>query len=176
MIPHIDNRSYSISAELEIPETGAEGVLVAEADLMGGFSLYVQDGKVHHTYSLMGVDVRTLTSSEKVPTGKVEVKYEFTADKPGMKGTGGRGRLFINGKQVGETKLPHTVPVRFSSYSGMDIGKDNGEVVSPTYGNKAPFAFTGKIGKVVFELAPGGMGARERRELLQDRILEAMRN
>jgi arylsulfatase len=176
MIPQIYNRSYSISAELDIPATGAEGVIVAEADLMGGFSLYVQGGKLHHTYSLMGVAVQTLTSSEKLPTGKVEVKYEFTADKPGTKGTGGRGRLFIGGKQAAENKMAHSVPVRFSSYAGMDIGKDNGEVVSPTYRDRAPFAFTGKIGKVVFDIAPGGMGALERRKAIQERILEAMRN
>jgi arylsulfatase len=176
MIPQIYNRSFSITAELDIPATGAEGVIVAEADTMGGFSLYIQDGKLHYTYSLMGVLVPTLTSSEKVPTGKVELKYEFAADKPGKRGTGGRGKLFINGKEVGENKLPASVAFRFTAYAGMDIGKDNGEVVSPTYKAKAPFAFTGKINKVVFELAPGGMGAIERKKALQERILEAMRN
>src|SRR5262249_48454348 len=144
MIPHIYNRSYTIAAELEIPPAGAEGVVVAEADIMGGFALYLQDGKLHYTYSLMGVRVDTLTSTEPVPAGKVEVKYEFTADKPGQPGSGGRGRFFFNGKPVGENRLPNTVPLRFSSYSGLDIGKDNGEVVSPTYRAKAPFAFTGK--------------------------------
>ena len=178
MIPHIYNRSYAISAELDIPEAGAEGVIVAEADIMGGFSLYIQDGKLHYTYSMMGVKVTTLTSKDKLPTGKVDVRYEFTADKAGTPGTGGIGKLFVNGKQVAENKLEHTVFARFSSYSGMDIGKDNGEVVSPTYKAKAPFSFTGKIGKVVFDLAPQGekQGALERRRILQERLVEAMRN
>ena len=69
-----------------------------------------------------------------------------------------------------------TVPVRFSSYAGMDIGKDNGDVVSPTYKAKAPFAFTGKIGKVVFDLAPGQISAPERQRLLEKRLIRAMGN
>src|SRR5262249_41159254 len=176
MIPHIYGRSFTIAADLEIPDKGAEGVLVAEADQLGGVSPYVQDGKLHFTYSLMGVQVTTLTSSEKIPAGKVRVLYEFKADAPGKPGTGGRGRLHINGKPVGENKLEHTVGFRFSAYGGMDIGKDNGEVVSPTYKAKAPFAFTGKIGKVVFDLRPEGLGAIDRRREIQDRIIQAMRN
>ena len=176
MIPQIYNRSFTITADLELPKDGAEGVIVAEADAMGGFSLYIQDGKLHYTYGLVGIRLDTLTSSEKVPTGKVTVRYEFTAEKPGKPGTGGKGQLFINDKPVGENTLQHTIPLRFSSYSGMDIGKDNGDVVSPTYKAKAPFAFTGKIGKVVFDLAPPKRGALEQRRIQQERLLRAMRN
>jgi hypothetical protein len=176
MVPHIYNRSHTITADLDIPRGGAEGVIVAEADLMGGFALYVQDGKLHYTYSMMGAEVTTLTAEDKLPAGKVKVRYEFTADAPGKMGTGGRSKLLVNGKQVAENKLEHGVPVRFSSYAGMDIGKDNGDVVSPTYKVKAPFAFTGKIGKVVFDLAPPKQGALERRRIQQERLLRAMRN
>jgi arylsulfatase len=69
-------------------------------------------------------------------------------------GTGGRGRLLVNGRPAGENRIEHTVPLRFTSYAGMDIGEDNGDVVSPTYAGRSPFPFTGKIGKVVFDLAP----------------------
>jgi arylsulfatase len=176
MIPSIYNRSYTISADLDIPKDGAEGVIVAEADTMGGFSLYVQDGKLHYTYSMMGVQVTTLTSPDKLPTGKVDVRYEFTADKPGRPATGGSGKLFVNGKEVAENRLENTVFFRFSSYAGMDIGRDSGEVVSLTYKAKAPFAFTGKIGKVVFDLAPLEQRAVERRRILQERLVRAMSN
>lgn len=176
MIPYIYNRTFAITAELEVPKAGAEGVIVAEADAMGGFSLYVRNGKLHYTYSAVGLRVDTLTSSEPVPAGKVTVRYEFVADKPGRLGTGGKGKLFINGKPVGENTLPGTVPARFSSYSGMDIGKDNGDVVSEAYKAKAPFAFTGKIGKVVFDLAPGERGALDHRRFLQERFIRAVRN
>jgi arylsulfatase len=176
MIPHVYNRSFTITADLEIPKGGAEGVIVAEADAMGGFSLYLQNGKLHYTYSLVGLRVDTLGSTENVPAGKVTVKYEFTADQPGKMGTGGKGRLFIDGRAVGENKMPNTVPARFSSYSGFDVGKDNGDVVSESYKAKAPFAFTGKIGKVVFDLAPGEKGSLEHRRILEQRFIRAMRN
>jgi hypothetical protein len=104
------------------------------------------------------------------------VRYEFIADTPGKMGTGGTGKLFVNGKRAAENQLAHSVAFRFSGYAGMDIGKDNGDVVSPTYKAKAPFAFTGKIGKVVFDLAPGEKGALEQRRILQERQIRAMRN
>ena len=152
MIPHLYNRSFTISADLDIPSAGAEGVIVAESDVMGGFSLYVQDSRPRYTYSFLGVKLETLTATEDLPTGKVRLLYEFTADEPGKPATGGRGRLFVNDKQVGENHLERTVPLRFTTYAGMDIGKDNGEPVSPTYRARSPFAFTGKIEEVVFDL------------------------
>jgi arylsulfatase len=154
MIPPIYNRSFAIAADLDIPAGGAEGVIVAEGDFMGGYALYVQGGKLHYTYSFLGLKIDTLSSSEPIPTGKVNVRYEFTADRPGTPATAGRGRLFVNGEPAGENRLANTVPLRFSSYAGMDIGKDNGDPVSPSYRAKSPFRFTGKIGKVVFDLAP----------------------
>ena len=154
MIPPVYNRSFTITADLEVPDGGAEGVIVAESDVMGGFALYVQGRKLRYTYSFLGVKVDTQTATEELPAGKVQVRYEFTADKPGKPATGGRSRLLVGGKPASDVRLEHTVPLRFSSYAGMDIGKDNGEPVSPSYRDKSPFAFTGKIEKVVFELDP----------------------
>jgi arylsulfatase len=154
MTPPIYNRSFTITADLEVPAGGAEGVIVANGDFLGGFSLYVQGGKLHYTYSFLGLKADTLTSSQPLPIGKVAVRYEFTADTPGKLGTGGQGRLFINGKPVGGNRLEHSVPLRFSSYAGMDIGRDNGDPVSPSYPAQSPFPFTGGIGKVVFDVAP----------------------
>jgi arylsulfatase len=154
MTPQTYNRSFTIASDLEIPAGGAEGVIVANGDFLGGFSLYVQGDKLHYTYSFLGLKVDTLTSSEPLPSGKVAVRYEFTAERPGTMGTGGRGRLFINGQPVGEHRLEHCVPLRFSSYAAMDIGKDNGDPVSRTYAARSPFPFTGRIGKVVFDVVP----------------------
>ena len=175
----VTDRTRRVAAVLADQGIGRRGSL---ADCEGWESphdhvgLYLQNGKLHHTYSLVGLEVTTLTSTEAVPAGKVQVKYEFTAENPGKMGTGGKGRLFIDGKAVGENKLAATVPARFTSYSGFDIGKDNGDVVSESYKDKAPFAFTGKIEKVVFDLAPAGVGARERRRLLEERFADAVRN
>ena len=141
------------TADLVIPEGGAEGVIVAEADHLGGFSLYVEDGKLTHTYSMMGVFVFKQVAEESLPTGEVRVKMVFDADaaKPA---TGGEVTLFINDRPVGKGRMDHTVPIRFSGYSGMDIGRDNGGVVDLSYEDKKPFAFTGTIKKVVFDLKP----------------------
>jgi hypothetical protein len=77
MIPNIYNHSYSISADLEVPPAGAEGVIVAEADHLGGFSLFIQDGHLRHTYSLMGVQVFRQVADVPLPTGAVNVRLEF---------------------------------------------------------------------------------------------------
>ena len=117
MIPRIYNHSYTISADLVIPPGGAEGVIVAEADHLGGFSLFVDGGKLTHTYSMMGVFVFRQQAEESLPEGEVTVRMEFAADaaKPA---TGGEVTLFIDDRPVGKGRMDHTVPIRFSGYCG----------------------------------------------------------
>jgi arylsulfatase len=154
MVPRVYGRSYAIEAELNIPETGAEGVIVANADFIGGFALWAGgDGLLRHTYSFLGVETYKQVSTEAIPAGDVTVKMLFDADKP-EPGTGGTVTLWANGKLIGEGKMPHTVPVAFSSYAGMDIGRDNGLVVDRAYEDQAPYAFTGTVKKIVFDLKP----------------------
>jgi hypothetical protein len=120
MIPKIFNHFYTISAVLEIPEGGAEGVIVAEADHLGGFSLFVQDGKLKHTYSFVGVFEFKQESDTPVPAGSVSVRMEFAADEP-KPATGGQVTLYINDKPAGGGRMEHTVPVRqpyFVSWPG----------------------------------------------------------
>jgi arylsulfatase A-like enzyme len=152
-IPHIFNHSYTISAELEIPDGGAEGVIVAEADHLGGFSLFVQDGKLKHTYSFVGVFEFKQESDGPLPTGNVNVRMEFAADAP-KPATGGEVTLYVNDERVGGGHMEHTVPVRFTGYAGMDIGRDNGMPVDRSYADRSPFAFTGTVKKVVFDINP----------------------
>lgn len=153
MIPRIYGRSYAIEAELSVPEN-AEGVIVANADFIGGFGLWVdEERKLHHTYSLLGVETYKQTSTDKIPTGDVNVKMLFEADEP-KPGTGGKVTLFANDKKIGEGKMPKTVAVTFSSYAGMDVGRDNGLVVDRDYEDKAPYEFTGTVKKVIFDLKP----------------------
>src|SRR5450631_1046205 len=99
MIPKIFNHSYTISAELEIPPGGAEGVIVAEADHLGGFSLFAQDGKLKHTYSFVGVFEFKQESDTPLPSGSVSVRMEFAADEP-KPATGGQVTLYINDEPV----------------------------------------------------------------------------
>jgi hypothetical protein len=152
MIPRVYGRSYVIRANVNIPEAGAEGVLIAEGSALGGFALYVDGGKLKHTYSFYGLKTDTLTAAEPLPTGDVKVRFEFVADEPGKQATGGKTLLFVNDKQVAEGRLEHSVAFRFSLYAGMDIGRDNGLPVSPNYAKKSPFAFTGTLDKVEFEV------------------------
>ena len=153
MIPRIYNHSYAISADLVVPAEGAEGVIVAEADHLGGFSLFVADGKLTHTYSMMGVFIYKQQATEPLPAGEVNVRMEFAADaaKPA---TSGDSTLLVDGKTVATGRMDHTVPIRFSAYAGMDIGRDNGGVVDLSYADQKPFAFTGTIKKVVFDIQP----------------------
>lgn len=154
MIPRIYNHSYAISADLDIPPEGAEGVIVAEADYLGGFALYVdRDGRLKHTYSTMAVWDYRQESDRPLPIGKVNVRMQFQADasKPA---TGGQVTLYVNGRPVGGGRMEHTVPLRFSGYAGMDIGRDNGLPVDQSYADRSPYAFTGKIEKVIFDLQP----------------------
>ena len=117
MIPRIYNHSYTISADLVVPEGGAEGVIVAEADHLGGFALFVQDGKLKHTYSMLGVLEYTQAAEQPLPTGEVNVELVFTADAP-KPATGGEVTLLVNGEPVASGRMEHTVPGRFSGYSG----------------------------------------------------------
>ena len=154
MIPRIYGHSYVIEAELAVPDSGAEGVIVAEADEMGGFALWVDgSGLLHHSYSTMGVDQYKQVATQPLPAGDVTVRMQFDADQP-KPGTGGAVTLWANGEKIGEGRMDRTVALRFSFYAGMDIGRDNGNTVDPAYRDKAPYAFTGTVKKVVFDLKP----------------------
>jgi len=154
MVPRVYGRSYAIEAELEVPQAGAEGVIMANADFIGGFALWVDsEGLLRHTYSFLGVETYKQVATEKIPVGAVTVKMLFAADED-KPGTAGTVTLHANGKVIGEGKMAHTVPVAFSSYAGMDIGRDNGLVVDLDYEDKAPYPFTGTVKKVVFDLKP----------------------
>lgn len=154
MIPRIAGRSYAIEAELEVPEGGGEGVLVANADFTGGFALWVgRDGLLRHTYAFLGIEAYRQVSTEPVPTGKVTVKLLFEADE-NKPGTAGTVTLWAGDSKIGEGRLPRTVPITFSSYAGLDVGRDNGLVVDTDYEDRAPYPFTGNVKRVVFDLKP----------------------
>jgi arylsulfatase A-like enzyme len=154
MVPRTAGRSYAIEAELVVPDGGAEGVVVANADFIGGYALWVDhDQRLRHTYSFLGVETYRHVSDEPLPTGDVTVKMLFESDEP-KPGSGGTVTLWANGRQIGAGTMPRTVPIAFSSYGGMDVGRDNGLVVDLDYEDQAPYAFTGTVRRVVFDLAP----------------------
>ena len=107
---------------------------------------------VHNTLIAYGPDFRE-GFKDPLPTGNVDVRMEFAADEA-KPATGGEVTLYVNDEQVGGGRMEHTVPVRFSGYAGMDIGRDNGMPVDRSYADKSPFAFTGTVKKVVFDVNP----------------------
>jgi arylsulfatase len=143
--PNTKNKSHTIAAEIVMPMSGGEGVIVAEGGSSAGFALYVQGGKLVYEYNWFDEDRYIITSSEPVPAGK------SAGSSLHMMAARARAErvIFINGKKVGEGRIEKTVPARF----GIDtfgVGMDTGSHVSNTY--KPPFAFNGKIEKVEIDL------------------------
>lgn len=155
--PNTKNRSHRVSAVIEMPNAGAEGVIVAEGGKSAGFALLVKDGKLVYHYNWFERERTNLVSTIPLPTGKCTVAMEFAYDGGGV-GKGGTATLAINGKQAGSARIEHTVAGRF----GIDtfgVGSDTGSPVSDSY--KPPFAFTGKIERVDIELAPLSLSAED---------------
>ncbi|OBK17327.1 arylsulfatase [Mycobacterium asiaticum] len=154
MVPRVFGRSYAIEAHLLVPEDGAQGVIVANADFMGGFALWVDEaGLLHHTYSYLGIETYRQVSTEPIPTGAVTVRMLFETERP-VVGSGGRVTLWANDRRIGEGELPQTVSLAFTSYAGLDVGRDNGLVVDREYEDRAPYPFSGTVRKVVIDLKP----------------------
>ena len=151
--PPIYQRSHRITAKVVVPDQGAEGVIVAEGG-GSGYALYVMDGVLTYDYNFFGKEISRVSSKEKMPTGEVEIvmEYKQLPFKPFVDLTGGPVELFVNGKSVGKGEVKSAVPVRFSATETLDIGRDNGAPVSPAYREKLPFAFTGTIKTVQFDL------------------------
>jgi len=119
--------------------------------VVGGYGLYVREGKPTFVYNYLALERFTFTGREPLPKGKVQLKLDFVYQ--GAAGERGKGvvvTMMVNGTKVAEGQLPRTVPIQFSLGEGMDIGMDGGSAVDFTY--KLPFTFTGTIDKVTVEL------------------------
>jgi arylsulfatase A-like enzyme len=143
------NRSHTITAEVELPTGGANGVLLAQAGRFGGWSLYIKDGKPTYTYNWLGLKEYTIASTQALPAGKATIRYEFIYDGGGG-GKGGSGTILVNGQKVASGRIDNTQANVFSADEGADVGLDEGTAVTKAY--TIPFKFTGKIGKVTIEL------------------------
>jgi arylsulfatase len=149
--PRILNKSWTLTADIEVPEAGAEGMIVTHGGLVGGYGLYVRDGKPTFVYNYLALERFTFAGREPLPKGKVQLTVDF-AYKGGAeeRGKGAAVTMLVNGAKVAEGQMPRTIPLQISLGEGMDIGMDVGSAVDFTY--KLPFTFTGKIDKVRIEL------------------------
>ncbi|MBP1748659.1 MAG: sulfatase [Deltaproteobacteria bacterium] len=149
---NIKNRSHTITAEVIIPKGGANGVILAQAGMFGGWSLYFKNGRPAYTYNFLGLKETTIAAAGKpVPAGKAAIRYEFAYDGNGL-GKGGTGTLFVNGQKIAQGRIEQTQPMIFSGDEGTDVGEDGETPVVKNYGIAAPYKFTGKIEKVTVEL------------------------
>jgi len=146
-------RSYTVTAELEVPVGGANGVIIAQAGRFGGWSLYMKGGRVHEVYNFGGLERSTVAAPQPLAPGKHTVRYEFVYDG-GKPGSGGLSRLSIDGKPAGgDVRVPRTMPFMYSADEGVDVGMDNETPVTEDY-QVGTSRFTGKIFKVTVETQP----------------------
>jgi len=146
---NVKNRSHTITADVEIPKGGVNGVILAQAGRFGGWSLYVKDGKPTYTYNWLGLKQYTMTAKQALPEGKSTIRFEFVYDGGGT-GKGGTGTIYVNGKSVATGRIDQTQCCAFSADEGADVGSDEGTPVTEAY--QVPFKFTGKIDKVTIDL------------------------
>lgn len=149
--PRMLNKSWSITADVEIPAKGAEGMIVTQGGLEGGYALYVREGKPTFVYNYLSVERTTVTGRAPLPTGKATIVMDFAyGGGPKELGKPATVTLSVNGAKVGEGQLARTIPATLSITEGLDIGEDVGSAVDFTY--RLPFKFTGTINKVTLNL------------------------
>ncbi len=148
---NLKNKSHSVTAEIEVPESGAQGVIIAQGANIGGWSLYVHEGKLKYCYNLGGVKRFFAESADVLPAGERQVRMEFDYRGEGL-GGGGTVTLFVDGEQVGSGEVAATLAMVFSADDGCDVGLDSGSPVSPDY-RPGQTNFTGRIKGVQLAIA-----------------------
>jgi arylsulfatase len=155
------NTSHTITATIDVPQGGADGVLAAEGGAAGGYALYIKDGKPVYEYNYMAHGRYKVASSETVSPGPARVRVDFKYDGGGV-GKGGTATLSINDKKVGEGRIEKTCPSRFGP-ENFDVGMDNGSPVSEDY--RPPFAYAGTIKRVEIHIAPSALSASDQKQV-----------
>jgi arylsulfatase A-like enzyme len=144
------NKSFSLTAEVEVPSKGAEGVIIHQGGAFGGMSLYTKGGKAKFAYNFFGLQTFTTEASQPIPAGKHQVRMEFAYDGGGL-GKGGNVSLYYDGKKVGEGRVERTHPMMFSADETTDVGRDTATPVSSDYTRKTS-VFNGKVNWVQIDL------------------------
>jgi arylsulfatase A-like enzyme len=145
------NRSYSITAGVDLKKGNEEGVIISQAGRFGGWTLFMKGGKVFHEYNFFGIERTKIGTSVTLPAGRHEIKYEFVADVPDKPGTGGKCFLYVDGQKTSEGYVPKTEPFTYSADEGVDVGMDNETNVSSDY-KEGDNRFSGKIYKIAVDL------------------------
>jgi arylsulfatase len=150
--PSILNKSYTITAEVEIPQGGAEGMLVTTGGRFGGYGLYLLKGKPVFLYNFLDLERFRWEGEQMLAPGKHSIVFDFKYDGPGF-GKGGTGTLRVDDKDVATSKVPHTIPFLITIDETFDVGVDTRTPVNDK-DYQVPFRFTGKLNKLTFKLGP----------------------
>jgi hypothetical protein len=148
---NVKNKSHSVTAEIVVPASPAEGVIIAQGGNIGGWSLYAKGGKLKYCYNLLGIQQFYAESATPLTPGDHQVRMEFAYDGGGL-GKGGTASLYVDGKKVGEGKVGATAAMIFSADDGCDVGVDTGSPVSPDYGSRGN-EFSGRVKGVLLSIA-----------------------
>jgi arylsulfatase len=140
---NIKNKSHSVSAEVVVPEAGAEGVIIAQGGAFAGWSLYTRGGELRYCYNFLGLQRFEIASDRPIPSGEHQVRMEFAYDGGGL-AKGGTVTLYIDGTRVGEGRVEATVPMAFSADETADLGSDTASPVSDDYTPEGS-VFTGTV-------------------------------
>jgi arylsulfatase A-like enzyme len=156
--PNLLNKSYTITANVEIPEGGGEGMIVTDGGRFGGYGLFLSKGemgfdrgRVVFLYNLLDLK-RTLWEGPYLEPGKHTIVFDYKIDKPGL-GEGGTGVLSVDGKEVARNTMDHGTPIMFPEDEDFDVGLDTRTgVAGVEYHYDSPFRFNGKIDQLTIEL------------------------
>jgi hypothetical protein len=165
----LKNKSYSVTADISVPESGAEGVIITQGGVVGGWSLYAHEGALKYCYNFLGVEHHMVTAEQPIPAGKHQVRMEFAYDGGGL-AKGGDVSLYYDGKPVGQGRVERTQPMIYSADEACDVGADTGSPASPDYGptgNK----FSGQIDWVQIDI---GDDSQDHLIKAEDRLTIAM--
>src|SRR4051794_20963715 len=148
---NVKNKSHAVTAEVTVPDGGADGVIVSQGGAFGGWSLYVKDGRPKYAYNLFGVHHFDVDSEAEIPSGTHQVRMEFSYDGGGL-GKGGDVALYLDGTRTGEGRVEGTVPMIYSADETCDVGSDSASPVSDDYTVEASH-FTGSVEWVQIDIA-----------------------
>ncbi len=146
----IKNRSFSVTADLEVPDAGADGVIIAQGGRFGGWAIYVTDGRLTFTYNVLGIQEFRTVADVALPPGAHQVRMELAYDGGGL-AKGGDVTLLHDGEPVGAGRVEATQPMIFSADETTDVGYESGTAVSTDY-STATSRFTGAIHRVRIDL------------------------
>ncbi len=139
--PPMCNKSWKITAEIEVPADNASGMIVTHGGLEGGYGLYLRDGRPTFVYNYLSFERPTFAAQDPLAPGKTTLVVDFAYDGGGM-GKGGQLTMTANGETIAEGRLERTISIQMSLGEGLDVGRDVGSPIDFTY--ELPFAFTAR--------------------------------